>query len=187
MKILVLSHAGSNYNALATSVGFELVDNKENADVVMFTGGEDINPALYGETPWPETSPPNHPRDAREKLIFEHCIQYNKPMIGICRGAQLLCALSGGKLLQHVEGHGRTHNIRTNKDAEFPVTSTHHQIMQPQETEHVWLASGPWLVPEVVYFPKTKSLCFQYHPEYMPEDSGGRQYFVSLVKEYIYA
>jgi putative glutamine amidotransferase len=194
MKILVLANEGSGYHAIAEACGMELVSSMEHADCVMFTGGEDISPELYGEERHPATSPPNLPRETKEKHIFQHCLDNNKPMIGICRGSQFLCAMSGGKLHQHVKGHAvySGHLITTIDDRVFPVTSTHHQMMDIRPIQGVIpLAAreGPDSVfgfdPEVVWFPLTKCLAVQYHPEYMPADSEGYKYFLELVGTYI--
>lgn len=194
MRILVLAHKGSGYHTLAVACGLTLVDSAEDADCVMFTGGEDVSPHMYGEDPHPLTGPTNTLRDEKEKEIFDHCLLAGKPMIGICRGSQFLCAMSGGKLHQHVVGHATAagHMLTTVDEREFPVTSTHHQMMDIS-TSSLALPLA-WregegsvfdLDPEVVWFMDTKALAVQYHPEYMPEDSEGRKYFIQLVKQYI--
>ena len=63
----------------------------------------------------------------------------NVPKLGICRGSQFLTVASGGKLIQHVEGHavGTPHliTVTSNKlgmyDYKYPMPSTHHQMMFP--------------------------------------------------------
>jgi GMP synthase-like glutamine amidotransferase len=164
-----------------------------NADFVIFMGGVDVNPELYGEEPHPKTQPPNHERDRIETAVFKSTP--NQFRVGICRGAQLLHVLNGGRLWQHVEGHTSSHVVHyeTEKSIRraYNVSSTHHQMMKlPTTSGVVWAWAdetrqrelpkggrfliGPnhWTDPEVVYYPKTQSLCFQPHPEhFQPKDS----------------
>lgn len=106
----------------------------EHADLVVFTGGEDINPELYNEVPIEGISF-NKARDTLEKSIFDRARNYGLPMVGICRGAQILNVLCGGRLWQHVDNHGRSHYIKdTITDEITIVTSTHHQQMRPAQT-----------------------------------------------------
>jgi len=69
------------------------------------------------------------------------------------------------------------------------VTSTHHQMMiVPPHGELVaWaedIAFNGEYEPEVVWYEGNRSLCVQYHPEYMPEESEGYQYFLELIEDY---
>ena len=114
----------------------DLVDKMENADIVMFTGGEDIHPKLYGERKLSCTGS-NTNRDTEEVNAFNKVVKLVKKgkkiiCFGTCRGAQLLCALNGGKVIQDVSGHAiyGTHPI-TNGDLVFDITSLHHQMMYP--------------------------------------------------------
>lgn len=104
----------------------------EEADLVIFNGGTDINPTLYGETIGPFSQSPDHLRDSWEKDYFAKAVKAKKPILGICRGAQLACALSGGKIIQDVSGHGMSHAVvdSANKTT-FMVNSMHHQMMMP--------------------------------------------------------
>ena len=106
---------------------FEMVDNGEEADLIQFTGGADISPELYNE-PRHRKTYPNPIRDNREELEFRKWID-KKPMVGICRGAQLFHAMMGGKLYQHVNNHGKSHEIVTLNGEIINVTSLHHQMM----------------------------------------------------------
>jgi gamma-glutamyl-gamma-aminobutyrate hydrolase PuuD len=73
---------------------------------------------------------------------------------------------------------------------EIMVTSTHHQMMIPEGRYDMlaWAFNRAFkeeLEPEVVYYPDTRCLAVQYHPEYMPRNTAGWQYFQTLIKEYI--
>lgn len=66
----------------------ELTDNLEEADIVIFTGGEDVDPSLYGCEAHPTTYS-NLKRDLYEKEIFEQ-VKPNQLCIGICRGLRIV-------------------------------------------------------------------------------------------------
>lgn len=132
-------------------------------------------------------------------------------IVGICRGAQLGCALSGGILVQDVDGHGFSHRITTVDGDEFMASSLHHQMMYPWDVNHKLLAwsSTPrspdyqgitedeWLKwprkmyeelknedviePEIVYFPDLKCLAVQGHPEMMDSKCQHNQYLKKCI------
>ncbi len=169
-------------------------DKKANPDLVIFTGGEDVDPFLYGENKLEQTSI-NKRRDDRESAIFQRFLY--KPKIGICRGGQFLNVLSGGAMWQHVDKHGLsgTHvAIDLLTGIPVDVTSTHHQMMIPGEDGEVIAIADeattfisdkkdrekPIFDTEVVWYDTTNSLCFQPHPEYSSAKST-REYFFNLV------
>lgn len=187
-----------------------------NGDIILFEGGEDISPSLYEEETLAVTYAEAKPsrRDMEEAKIFNAFVGKAK-FLGICRGAQLLCALAGGKLVQHISNHGGVgHTIDTNKGETYFVSSAHHQLQWPWETEHLLLAwsakplshtyigvvgdrpiyfpenaynkdTGLLLEPEVVYYPKIEALGIQYHPEFMKSSDLGVAYAQRVVKEYL--
>lgn len=69
---------------------------------VLLMGGEDIDPAYYGEAPHPQTENPSVARDLLELDIARRAVSDRRPVLGICRGCQLLAVASGGKLIQHL-------------------------------------------------------------------------------------
>lgn len=168
-------------------------DTHEKPDLVIFTGGEDVTPSLYHEenvASWCDWH-----RDAYEIEKFEEFS--DTPKAGICRGGQFLNVMSGGRMYQDVDGHSGNHvtyDLETGK--EYEVTSTHHQMMRPSddgevvgvanETTYVRSAKGESTVEddiEVVYYAKTKSLCFQPHPEYNKAEQT-EEYFFDLLNRY---
>lgn len=108
-----------------------LVNKIEDADIVLFTGGEDISPELYG-CKIHETTYFTRRRDQEEIEAFNK-IRPNQLAVGICRGAQLFCALNGGILVQHCTGHcGVGHHMMINsKGEEYEIPSIHHQMQFP--------------------------------------------------------
>ena len=74
----------------------------EPLDAVMLSGGADIDPARYGAEPHPETHPPDPERDAFELAVLRAARERELPVLGICRGMQLINVAHGGTLIQHV-------------------------------------------------------------------------------------
>lgn len=188
-KIFVVGYALNYAGFITDSV---LTSNMGEADIVLFTGGEDVNPALYKTRPHPTTIC-NKERDKAEVSVFKK-IKPTQLALGICRGSQFLCVMNGGKLVQDVQNHGLwgTHSI-TNDEVEYEITSTHHQMQYPYNLNKedydvlfksselrspcyyeggninpdVIMANGE---PEIVLYHKEgmpKCLAIQGHPEYM--------------------
>jgi gamma-glutamyl-gamma-aminobutyrate hydrolase PuuD len=103
--------------------------------LVVFTGGTDVTPAMYEATPHASTCS-NISRDIEEYDLYKLAKRHHIPMVGICRGAQFICVMAGGKLVQDITGHIGAHLIegynpisRVTKD--FLVSSSHHQMQYP--------------------------------------------------------
>jgi putative glutamine amidotransferase len=83
-------------------------------DAVVFTGGSDVDPELYGEDAHPETVGIHRLRDEAELALLSAALERDMPVLGICRGIQVLNVAMGGDLHQHVPelvGHeGHKHN-----------------------------------------------------------------------------
>lgn len=80
----------------------------DGLDGLVITGGKDVDPARYGQAPHPKTDEPRHDRDAWEFALVARALQRRLPVLGICRGAQVLNVALGGTLHQHlpdVVGH----------------------------------------------------------------------------------
>lgn len=72
----------------------------QRLDGFLFTGGHDVSPAVYGAAPTPQCGTPCPARDAMETRLLELTLAADKPILGICRGIQLLNACLGGTLYQ---------------------------------------------------------------------------------------
>lgn len=112
-----------------------------NLDLLVLPGGLDINPSTYDEIPHFKTQSSNVHLEHFDRNILPKYIDNNTPIFGICRGAQRLWTMFGGKLDQHVNWHERSNN---NQDQCHPlvfnekykdmsllidnVTSRHHQV-----------------------------------------------------------
>ena len=71
-------------------------------DAVIFSGGEDIHPRFYGQAVLPACGDVDERRDRMELRLFEMAVQKNLPILGICRGIQLINVAMGGTLIQDV-------------------------------------------------------------------------------------
>ncbi len=69
-------------------------------DGFLFAGGQDVSPSLYGETARPACGELCPERDSFEAALFQAALHHNKPVLGICRGIQLINVLLGGTLYQ---------------------------------------------------------------------------------------
>ena len=170
-------------------------------DAIVVWGGGDIHPSLYSKPvsrlSWVGEKPTQ--RDVIEWAMMQRAKELGLPIIGVCRGAQMLCALAGGHLIQHVNGHGGYHTVVTNKNTAFETNSIHHQMMVPGKAEHTVLAEIPnesllsdeyWdgnekvdhhQEPEFIHFNSVNGFGVQWHPEMMPEDSKATQFVLSEI------
>lgn len=71
-------------------------------DGILFTGGQDVDPAVYGQKQSPLCGETCLQRDVMEQKLIKLCRKYHKPAYGICRGIQLFNAALGGTLYQHL-------------------------------------------------------------------------------------
>ncbi|MEO0494564.1 MAG: gamma-glutamyl-gamma-aminobutyrate hydrolase family protein [Actinomycetota bacterium] len=77
----------------------------DRLDGLLLSGGDDIDPAEFGEEPHPMLGAPNPHRDAQERVLFGHALEIDLPVLGICRGPQLMNVHLGGSLHQHLPDH----------------------------------------------------------------------------------
>jgi gamma-glutamyl-gamma-aminobutyrate hydrolase PuuD len=166
----------------------ETAELLENPDLVVFTGGADVWPVLYGEKN--TDSNIDIRRDLSEMIWFKRFLRV--PKLGICRGGQFLNVMNGGKMEQHhphhaIAGYHLINDYITG--ARLAVTSTHHQVMLagPGSAVYGTALDMPDGIDtnEILYYGNTHSLCFQPHPEYGVGDKGN-QTLLSLTKQMKY-
>jgi len=181
----------------------QLTDKLSDANLVVFTGGEDIDPDFYGQPHHPFTGS-NKTRDRYEFSKFEEAQKLGIPCLGICRGSQFLCVANGGLLVQHQQNPSYVHNITTYDDKELEITSTHHQAAFPynlskEDYRILGWTNGiskfhedgnknemhPEKECEIVYYPKTKSLGIQGHPEMMKREHLTITYLQNLLNLFL--
>jgi len=124
-------------------------DGLEGIHGLLITGGVDVDPSLYGERPHPRTQRPNQERDKHELALLREALSRGLPVLGVCRGHQLLNVALGGRLLQHIEdgsheagedGSSAWHPVRLlaggllrelYEREEVWANSRHHQAVTP--------------------------------------------------------
>ena len=169
-------------------------------DGIVFSGGADVDPQMYGAAPHPQTDTPQARRDAAEVALLQAALERDLPTLAICRGFQLLNVARGGDLVQHLPdelGHD-DHKQVPGTFAEHPVevkegtrlagmvgagpdvASHHHQgIGRLGEglVETAWATDGTL---EGVEDPSRRfAVGVQWHPEAGQDDA----LFASLVEE----
>lgn len=159
-----------------------------DAEIVVFTGGTDISPTMYNEFGvHARTQFPDKERDRVEKSIAMTSMDKGKVLVGICRGAQLLNVMNGGRLYQDVDGHCNSSHMLSyldegNNIQRIRQIGDHHQMMIPSNSGKMvgWCKESTrrstpdrdykreqeMTDPEIVIYPSTKTLCFQPHPEW---------------------
>ncbi|MFF7165793.1 gamma-glutamyl-gamma-aminobutyrate hydrolase family protein [Streptomyces sp. NPDC008086] len=102
-------------------------------DGLVVAGGPDVEPVRYGAEREPRTGPPARARDAWELALIDAALTTGVPLLGICRGMQLLNVALGGTLVQHIDGHAEvvgafgTHAVK-------PVPGSLYAGVVPEET-----------------------------------------------------
>lgn len=161
----------------------------EDADVVVLEGGGDWNPDLYKHTPNRHTTFWYEERDNREMKLMADATKAGKIIFGICRGIQGLTIYNGGSLIQHIS-HPSSHKVINERGETYDFNSCHHQMCNPFDLPKedyrilAWAENlSPFhlvqenkdlqipVEPEVLYFPKTRHLGAQGHPEWLADDS----------------
>ncbi|MDQ0944700.1 gamma-glutamyl-gamma-aminobutyrate hydrolase family protein [Streptomyces sp. V1I1] len=102
-------------------------------DGLVIAGGADVEPVRYGAEPDERTGPPARDRDAWELSLIRAALASGTPLLGICRGLQLLNVALGGTLVQHLDGHVGgvgvfgAHTVK-------PVPGTRYAEIVPEES-----------------------------------------------------
>ncbi|MET9732321.1 gamma-glutamyl-gamma-aminobutyrate hydrolase family protein [Streptomyces sp. NPDC006458] len=102
-------------------------------DGLVIAGGPDVDPARYGADRDPRTGPPAHARDAWELALIDAALSARLPLLGVCRGMQLLNVALGGTLTQHIDGHAEVPGVFGRHRVE-PVPGTLYAGTVPEET-----------------------------------------------------
>ena len=178
-------------------------------DGLLLSGGADMDPDLYGEEPLNDSVKPLPERTAFEKPLFEAFLKRGKPIMGICRGSQLINVCMGGTLYQdlleqkgwiHMNGAIR-HDVYAEEGSvlyklfgkQFKTNSTHHQAVKDLAPGfHVTARSIEGII-EAYEHDTLPIYATQFHPERLtgilwddrtPDYKPWFEYFVNLVKEH---
>lgn len=178
---------------------------------VLFTGGHDVSPEIYGEEPLNHTVVTCKKRDEMERIVLNKAMERDKSILGICRGIQFINAALGGTLYQDlptqhpsdVEHHQKppydvpVHNVHIVKNVplfellgkeELSVNSYHHQAIKELAPDFCVMAKSTDGLIEAVYKPDQKFLwAVQWHPEFSYlSDQSSREIFRAFVKSIWY-
>lgn len=177
-------------------------------DGVLLTGGGDLAPALYGEERLPECGAIEPERDAAEIDLTQWALEAGVPVLGVCRGMQLLNVVRDGTLYQDIVTQHpssprhdiidqprthRAHSIALHPDSRLAtilgaralsVNSLHHQAVKDPGTDVEivgWSEDGIAEAMEIPGHPF--ALAVQYHPEELaPTDEASRRLFAAFVE-----
>ncbi|WEK60804.1 MAG: gamma-glutamyl-gamma-aminobutyrate hydrolase family protein [Candidatus Microbacterium colombiense] len=161
-------------------------DLVDRLDGVVIVGGDDVDPRRYGQAPGPFTVLVDPQRDDFESAVIEAAIDRGVPVLGVCRGAQLINVVRGGTLRQHLalgegESHGsyaypraqRVHEVRTTPGSvthalygsTTRVNSFHHQAVDIPGRGIVVTGTAPDGVVEAIEILDLPVVGVQWHPE----------------------
>ena len=178
----------------------------ESCDGFLLTGGDDVSPAIYGEEPLPGLTETCRKRDDLELAVLKKAVEADKPVLGICRGLQLINAALGGTLYQDLPTQHPSavpHTMDPPYDAPvhevtvepgtplhellgkeiIGVNSYHHQAVKDLAAGLEVMAHSPDGLVEAFRRPESRFLwAVQWHPEFSYlTDGNSRKIFRAFV------
>ena len=165
----------------------------DELDGMLFSGGVDVDPSCYGAAREPECGESNPLRDALEPELLRACLKRKLPILGICRGCQIINAALGGTLVQDVpKRFGKVHQMAQGAPSAFDhmvrvvpgtmlaeimggdvwVDSYHHQCVDRLAGGLVPSAYAPEGFVEAYEMPRGEQflMAVQWHPEITLDD-----------------
>ena len=180
----------------------------DTCDGFMFTGGADIEPALYGEDKKSTCGENQLYRDKLEMTVFRKIYEKDKPILAICRGEQLSNVALGGTLYQDIPSEYETDILHVRKDDIYAPShdvfivedsplynivkkdvivgnSYHHQAIKDLSSELEIMARASDGMIEAVWAPKKRYLRgYQWHPERLFDiDGDNKKIIEDFIKE----
>jgi putative glutamine amidotransferase len=175
----------------------------DGLDGLLLTGGGDVDPACYGAGRQPETELVDRERDETEAVQIAGARARGLPILGICRGAQMLNVAAGGRLHQHLDDRPIRHKDPGRRDQEVhqvavepgsrlaglagtttvAVNSIHHQGIAELGAGLRVVGRAPDGVIEALESEDGAVLAVQWHPECLADSPVSRALFGWLVAE----
>lgn len=174
-------------------------------DGLLAPGGHDIDPALYGEEMVEECGRIKLFEDEYDMELVKEAVKQGKPVMGICRGMQVINALYGGTLYQDIPTqyseeifHTRLHPMEENfhtvdieqesylakvlgETKEVKVNTSHHQAVKDVADGFRVTAKAPDGIIEAIENEDASILCVQWHPERLQD----MEIYQKLMKDFV--
>ena len=183
-----LARAGAGMRWVELSDPEQAVQDALTCDGLLLPGGGDMDPKFYGQVRIPACGEPNLLRDAAEPLLLRAFLAADKPVLGICRGIQVLNAVLGGDLYQdikpfehlpHNDHWAKVHTVTVRRGTLLSrilgqdtvlVNSQHHQAVDRVAPGFTLAALSEDGIVEAIEKPDARfCLGVQWHPEWLSD------------------
>ena len=183
-----LARAGAGMRWVELSDPEQAVQDALTCDGLLLPGGGDMDPKFYGQARIPACGEPNLLRDAAEPLLLRAFLAADKPVLGICRGIQVMNAVLGGDLYQDIKpfehlphnGHwAKVHTVTVRRGTLLSrilgqdtvlVNSQHHQAVDRVAPGFTLAALSEDGIVEAIEKPDARfCLGVQWHPEWLSD------------------
>lgn len=183
-----LARAGAGMRWVELNDPEQAVQDALTCDGLLLPGGGDMDPKFYGQARIPACGEPNLLRDAAEPLLLRAFLAADKPVLGICRGIQVMNAVLGGDLYQDIKpfehlphnGHwAKVHTVTVRRGTLLSrilgqdtvlVNSQHHQAVDRVAPGFTLAALSEDGIVEAIEKPDARfCLGVQWHPEWLSD------------------
>lgn len=183
-----LARAGAKMRWVELNDPEQAVQDALTCDGLLLPGGGDMDPKFYGQARIPACGEPNLLRDAAEPLLLRAFLAADKPVLGICRGIQVMNAVLGGDLYQDIKpfehlphnGHwAKVHTVTVRRGTLLSrilgqdtvlVNSQHHQAVDRVAPGFTLAALSEDGIVEAIEKPDARfCLGVQWHPEWLSD------------------
>ncbi|WP_426350949.1 gamma-glutamyl-gamma-aminobutyrate hydrolase family protein [Alloiococcus sp. CFN-8] len=150
-------------------------------DGFLYTGGQDVDPLMYGEIPSEYCCPCNEKRDILEAKLFTEIYSKNKPILGICRGLQFINVMLGGSLYQDIPTELES-DVKLKHHQEKPYSSTSHWVSILEDTPLMDIFKSEGLYVNSIHHQGIKELAPKAMPMALSEDGLIEAFYVPSKK-----